>query len=437
MRVALLGVLCGFVFAQGEDLGERVQRLEKALAEERARSDRHEKRIRELEQSLEQATEELAHSQDRRLLEEEIESYLKDGRVGETAGAAAPSRLNIGGVLVGSYRATFFEGATEDTNTFLMEDRYLRFVYRFDEQVTARYYTDGSLAELEYHPLDLLQLNVGVVVVPFGQFNARAFPDTFDTLSRPLLYLGDEDAFASDENLPERVFRSVYSDTGVVVSGSRWDGDRQLYYAVYVVNGLTGGDELGEDSTFSDNNHNKQIGARFTWATGFEGGRAAAGVSWMNGKFDGADILSHRMYGGDLLLALDGVFGEESALTFRGEYVFAPSEILYPDAGNPAVLINDAQREQGAYLIVEARLDRNWMVYVEGDWMQRKGPRVTGGTLDPAAQDDITTRILRASAGVVYKFAIGIVWKLEYAWWDFDEGVPDTHRISTQVVIPF
>jgi hypothetical protein len=275
--------------------------------------------------------------------------------------------------------------------------------------------------------------------VPFGQFNARSFPDTFDTLSRPLLYLGDEDTFASPANNPRSVFRSIYTDAGVVASGSWWNEDDQLYYAVFVTNGLVGVSDLGGGAGFSDNNDNKQIGARvaYTIAELYDRTRVGFGASWMSGKYDSADRLSYRMYGADFVAVVDGLFGGEGSLTVRAEYVYAPREILPALTTDPTMRLNEANRTQGAYLLVELRIDRRWMAYVEADWMQQRAPLLTNGLIDPANTGDVTSRVLRYSAGIVHRFAIGIVVKFEYAFWDFDLGARDAHRFAGQIVVPF
>lgn len=439
----LLVVLAAFVAtasAQDGDLAERVRKLEEALTQERADGQAREERIRELESALRKATEALAHAQDKRGLEGEIETYLRERGPAPGPESGAESRLNIGGVIVTSFRFTDVSGNNPRTSTFNVEERYLRFVYRFTEQVTARYYTDGSLAELEYHHRDWLQVNAGVVVVPFGQFNQRSFPDTFDTLTRPLLYLGDEDTFAQPANNPEPVFRSLYSDTGVVVSGSRWtEGGDQLYYAAFVVNGLVGTTDLAQGSSFSDNNQNKQVGARVTYTvvSWFEQARLGVGASWMTGKYDSANSLSFRMYGADLIYVLEGLFRRgEGSFTIRTEFVFSPQETLHPIVGDPTSFLNDATRTQGAYILFEARIDRQWMVYVQLDWLSQKARPLAAGFVDPTSAK-MRTEMFRYAAGVVYKFSFGIVWKTELAYWEFDAGAPDALRFSTQVVIPF
>lgn len=420
-----------------EGLRERLERIERELAEERARGERREQRLRELETALEKATDALARAQDRRELGAEIDAYLEHR--GPPAGDREPSRLSIGGVLVLSGRFTDLSGNAPRSNTFQVEERYLRFVYRFSDDLTARYYTDGSLAELEWHFRDWLQLNLGQVIVPFGQFNPRSFPDTFDTLSRPLLYLGDEDTFAQPPNNPRPVFRSIYTDTGVVASGNRWRGADQIYYAVFLTNGLVGTSDLAQGSGFSDNNDNKQIGARlaYTLANPWERSRLGFGVSWLTGKYDTANRLSYRMYGADVVWVVEDLFGGGGSVTVRGEYVYAPREILPPLLGDPTAFLNEASRVQGAYLLVEVRIDARWMVYAEGDWMGRRGPQLMGGGVDPADAGDATANLFRFSFGVVRKFAVGVVWKAEYAFWDFDLGAPDAHRFSTQIVVPF
>ncbi|MHC4548779.1 MAG: hypothetical protein ACYTEZ_08365 [Planctomycetota bacterium] len=438
-RVLGTAVLCAVVAAQDpDDLGERIEKLERDLQRERARGDAREKRIAELERALQKATDALARAQDRRTLEDEIDAYLRArAPVGPEPGPA--SRLNIGAVIVTSYRYTDLSNGGK-ANTFLLDEVYLRFVYRFAERVTARYYTNGSLAELEYHHHDLLQLNVGRIVVPFGQFNPRSFPDTFDTLSRPLLYLGDADIFQTPENSPSAVFRTIYSDTGIVASGNWWREGNQLYYAVFVTNGLVGTTDLGSGASFRDNNDNKQLGARVTYtlASWWERARLGFGLSWMTGKYDDANRLSYRMYGADVVLVIDRLFrGGEGSITVRGEYVYAPREILVPTVGDPTLFLNSENRTQGAYLLVETRIDARWMVYIEGDWLAQKAPLLSGGAVDPANAALVHSRVRRISVGLVYKFSLGIVWKVEYAYWGFNRGAPNANRIGTQLVIPF
>ena len=439
--VAALLALCTFVYAQDDGLAERVERLEQELAKQRSERSAQSERIRELEESLRKATDALARGSDVRNIEAAIEEYLAT-RGPDSVDATRPggaSRLNIGGVIVTSFRATDIDGASR-TNTFQVEERYARFVYRFSDRVTARYYTDGSLAEIEFVWREWLQVNVGLVVVPFGQFNARSFPDTFDTLSRPLLYLGDEDTFATPENNPRAVFRSIYTDTGISISGNIWRGENQIYYAAFVTNGLVGTTDLAQGTGFSDNNENKQIGARlaYTNSTVMSNGRFGFGASWMTGKYDARNSLSYRFYGVDFLLVLDGLFrNAEGSLTIRAEYVYAPREVRLPTVADPTSTLNEADRTQGAYLLVEARVTQRWMIYTQADWLRRSAPRLTNGLVDATDAGDIETNMYRYAFGVVHKFPIGVTFKFEYAFWDFDDGAPDAHRFSTQLVIPF
>ena len=157
----------------------------------------------------------------------------------------------------------------------------------------------------------------------------------------------------------------------------------------------------------------------------------------MTGKYDSDNSLSYRMYGVDLLMVFDQVFGPEGSLTFRAEYVFAPRETRFPVAGDPNSTINDAKRVQGAYLIVEARPNRRWLYYTMLDWLSQSAPLLTDGAQDPDSSDPVTTRIWRIALGATRRFEIGILWKFEYAYWNFDLDEPSAHRIGTQVVIPF
>ncbi len=418
--------------APDKTLEDRVKRLEDALKEERAAR-------KKLETALEKTTDSLARSHDQRMLEGQIEAYL-DAHGAEALPEAAGSRLQIGGVIVGSYRFTDLDRGGPRTNTFQVEERYLRFVYRFSDRVTARYYTDGSLAEIEYAHADWLRVNFGQIIVPFGQFNPRSFPDTFDTLSRPLLYLGDEDTFSSPANNPRSVFRSIYTDTGFVVSGNLSRDEDQLYYAVFITNGLLGTSDLAQGSGFADNNDNKQVGARlaYTAVSWSDRARFGFGISWMSGKYDAADRLSYRMYGADFLVVINGLFRDAGgSLTLRAEYVFAPRETLHPTVGDPTAFLNDANRTQGAYLIAEARLDQRWMAYIALDWLQQSAPLLAGGLIDPASDEEATNRIIRYALGIVHRFELGFVFKFEYAFWDFDAGASDANRLSIQIVVPF
>ena len=75
--------------------------------------------------------------------------------------------------------------------------------------------------------------------------------------------------------------------------------------------------------------------------------------------------------------------------------------------------------------------------YAATDWLAQRQPLLAGGLFDPSKPDDETTRVLRAAIGVVWRLRIGVLLKLEYAYWDFDAGAPDAHRVATQVVVPF
>ncbi|MHC4954143.1 MAG: hypothetical protein ACYTGZ_09650 [Planctomycetota bacterium] len=421
-------------------LAQDADDLQKQLDAERKRGEARDQRIAELERALEKATEAMARSQDRRGLEKEIEDYLDAQAPASLPATQRESRLQIGGVIVGSFRYADFTGSEPSRNTFQLDDVFLRFVYRFSETTTARYYTDGSLAELEYAPFDVLQFNVGVIVIPFGQFNQRSFPDTFDTISRPYLYLGDEEIFSIPENNPRPVFQSLYSDTGFVVSGSKWwKSLDQFYYAVSVANGLTGVDDLGTGSGFRDNNRNKQVGARLAYTNGswLERTRVGFGLSWATGKYDSNDSLSYRLYGAELLVVFDELFQGDGSLTLRAEYVYAPRETNFATVDDPSTRVNDRKRVQGAYLIAELRLDRAWMVYGMFDWMSQKAPLTENGLVDLDNLDDVTVDAYRYALGVAYRFKIGVLWKAEYAYYGFGAGASDVHAAATQFVVPF
>ena len=76
-RVLLLCALGALAWAQGgDDLASRVEKLERMLREEKEKGAAREDRIRELEGALQQATDALARSYDRRAIQEEIDEYL-------------------------------------------------------------------------------------------------------------------------------------------------------------------------------------------------------------------------------------------------------------------------------------------------------------------------------------------------------------------------
>ncbi|MSP91728.1 MAG: hypothetical protein EXR79_07985 [Myxococcales bacterium] len=141
-------------------------------------------------------------------------------------------------------------------------------------------------AILEFSVVDFtlapwLVLRGGIVLVPFGAYNLRHDSPTQDLTERPLALT--------------TITPTTWFETGVGFHGTAEAGDHTFGYEVYAINGLDAkideahGFKGAVGSKGEDNNDDKAIVGRVTWAPGL---RFEVGASGYTGEYDD---LGHRV----------------------------------------------------------------------------------------------------------------------------------------------
>jgi hypothetical protein len=133
---------------------------------------------------------------------------------------------------------------------------------------------------------DLLNLKLGMYVVPFGKYNQINRPHQTMLINAPLII--------------EKMFPSSWRDIGIQLEG-RTGG---IYYSAYMGNGLYESVNLERSQQFKDNNLNKAIGGRL--GTALDQSLEVA-VSYYRGKYDEANERDLTLQGVDLVWSSEGV----------------------------------------------------------------------------------------------------------------------------------
>lgn len=124
-----------------------------------------------------------------------------------------------------------------------------------------------------------LAFNLGLYLVPFGQYNEASRAHQTFLIQRPL----------SVDNL----YPMNWRDIGVQAEGSLFG----LLYSVYLGNGLSDGTRFDKGQQFADNNANKAFGGRLAWDID---GKFMAGYSYYRGKYDDENSKNRILHGADI-----------------------------------------------------------------------------------------------------------------------------------------
>jgi len=148
-----------------------------------------------------------------------------------------------------------------------------------------------------------IAVNLGLYLVPFGQYNEISRAHQTFLIQRPL----------SVDNL----YPLIWRDIGVQAEGSILG----LFYSVYLGNGLSDGDRFDGGQQFKDNNANKAFGGRLAWDID---GKFMVGYSYYRGKYDDDNSKNRVLHGVDASWGSSGfqIFGEYTWTDIQnpGEY---------------------------------------------------------------------------------------------------------------------
>jgi len=280
---------------------------------------------------------------------------------------------------------------------------------------------DAEHVVLDYQPKPWFNVQFGRIAVPFGDFSNRVDPSAYKAGSPPLIYDMGRMAYGSRSAMNLGVLPLPYVDTGVLVYGVRWLGERiQLWYGVYGVSGLRGSNDIDwmamRSIPYNDNNRVPSGGARFTLSyspdPGSFLGDASVGGSYTGGRYDRDATREYQAWAADATLR----FGK---LVLRGEYASRRTD-LDPAATYPYALVDRWFLKEGFYGEAEAPIGSYLSAVYRYEELRRSGTPLPGA-LAELSRD---STFVRHTGGVVVTPTSAIYLKLSWELWqttDFGE----------------
>lgn len=267
---------------------------------------------------------------------------------------------------------------------------------------------------LDWQPKPWFNLQFGRIAVPFGDFSNRVDFTSYKTSSPPLIYDMGRMAYGTRSAMNLGVMPLPYVDTGVLLYGVRWLGERiQLWYGVYGVAGLRGSNDIDwlamRSIPYNDNNRVPAGGARVTMSyspdPGAFFGDASIGGSYTTGRYDKDGKLGYQAYSADATLR----FGK---LVLRGEWAGRRTD-LDPTATYPFALVDKWFLKEGFYGEAEAPLGNYLSAVYRYEEMRRSGTPLPGSVAELSKD----SKFLRHTGGFVITPASALFVKLSWEFW--------------------
>jgi hypothetical protein len=269
---------------------------------------------------------------------------------------------------------------------------------------------------VEFAPKPWFNLQAGRLAIPFGEYSQRVDPSGHKTATAPLIYDMGRMAYGGRSAMNLAIIPQPYVDTGVLLYGTKWLGDRiQTWYGLYAVSGFRGSNDVDwmamRSIYYVDNNDEPSVGGRFVMTYSGEPGDVigdlSVGVSGTAGRYDKGQTLEYYLWGADASVRL-------GPLTLRAEYATRRTD-LNPDAsGYPYVLVDDWFNKEGWYAELETPLGKWMALDLRYDELRRLGAPLPGSL--PQLTPDST--IVRYTGGLFITPAQSLFVKLTYEYWD-------------------
>lgn len=350
---------------------------------------------------------------------------------------------HISGSLMMSWRYTNLTENTladgtevEDFNTFQVEHTHIKFFGDLSEKLSweimpcVTHMNDFSVVTVHfvYKFLPELQLTAGRFLLPFGQFNVRSLPGSYNTVSRPLLYLSHEDRALDfgQTPTPSNFIFTPRDDIGGLLSGSFWLGPDdivQLSYNAYLTNGLRA---ISDQASrfWDDNNSGKQFGGRVSGGYIGDPVNVTLGGSVLRNKYE--DSLGQFAWGLDAVASYE--YKTARRITVRGEYVDMEREIQ-----PTTTLLSGDEGIRGAYVTLEGNITEKVGAYYQWDTLQERTPEAQINQ----TSSDLKMTMNRHAVGLSFLLGGNIQLRGEYSLWLVPLGLPNAHRVSVQTVVTF
>jgi hypothetical protein len=280
---------------------------------------------------------------------------------------------------------------------------------------------DQAYGELRVR--DELNVRVGRINVPFGEFNVRHDPANFSTPSKPLMYaMGDMLQYGPDGfNLG--IVPAPYVDNGVELLGSfSLGGATQLDYSLYVVKGLAGSNDFdfAYSRRYLDNNALPSFGGRLV----LTGENWAVGASGTGGTYDDRDKLWYVMAGLD-------TYARVGPVTLRAEAAGRRTDIDPTATGYPYQVVDPWFLKLGWYVQVDVALHPRLTLVVRSDGLHRLGMPIPGSSVASSAAG-----VQRQTIAALGRITENLALKLDYELWTFS-GVDYPLRHMARAVLVF
>jgi hypothetical protein len=281
---------------------------------------------------------------------------------------------------------------------------------------------DAEHVALDYQPKTWFNVQFGRIAVPFGDFSNRVDPGSHRTGSPPLIYDMGRMAFGSRSAMNLGVLPLPYVDTGALVYGIRWLGERiQLWYGIYGVSGLRGTNDLDwmamRSVPYNDNNRVPAGGARLTLSYSSDPkdffGDASIGGSYTGGRYDRDATREYHVWAADATLR----FGK---LVLRGEYAARRTDLDPSATGYPYALEDPWFTKEGFYGEAEVPVGKYLAAVYRYEELRRTGTPLPGSVTE-LTQD---STFVRHTGGLVVTPSTAIFVKLSWELWqttDFGE----------------
>jgi len=276
---------------------------------------------------------------------------------------------------------------------------------------------DQGYGELRLKPF--FNVRAGRLNVAFGEFSMRHDPANFSTPSKPLPYaMGDMLQYGRDGfNLG--IVPAPWVENGVEIFGSLPVGPLSLDYAVYVVRGLVGDNDIdfARSRNYLDPNKTPGFGARVV----LTGDDWAVGGSFSAGTYDPRDLLWYAMAGVELYLRFGPV-------VIRGEALGRRTD-LDPTASYSYQVRDTWFLKAGWYGQVDWS-PTDWLtVILRSDGLHRWGLPLPGSALEPSAG------VLRQTVAVLARIHENFAVKLDYELWTFSGAPFETRHVGRLGVV--
>jgi len=265
---------------------------------------------------------------------------------------------------------------------------------------------DQGYGELRLKPF--FNVRAGRLNVSFGEFTLRHDPANFTTPSKPLPYAMGDMLFYDRSGFNLGIVPAPWVDNGAEIFGSLGlSNSVQLDYALYVIKGLSGDNDIdfARSRQYVDTNRTPGFGGRLV----LTGDDWAVGGSFSGGTYDPKDTLWYWMAGLDLYLRFGPVVLRAEAVGRRTD--------LDPGASYAFQVRDTWFLKAGWYAQADWAINDVITVVLRSDGLQRWGLPLPGSDLQPSA--GVQRQTVAVLARVHEHFAL----KADYELWTV-QGAP-------------